>query len=93
MIIQIQIRKEVIKNVTHYHIDTSGFQQRYARLPLDSEMGAWTFIINGEPMQLFGAYAETQTLAKFYARMREHEVSAIELNAFGVTGRVHENLS
>lgn len=86
-------RKEVNTRMTQYNIDTSGFQARYARLPLDSEMGAWTFIIDGEPVRFFGSFAEARSLAKLYARMHDHVDDAIELNAYGAIGRVYENHS
>lgn len=78
--------------MTQYSIDTSRFQARHARPPLDSEMGAWTFIIDGEPVQLFGSFAEVRSLAKLYARMHDHGSADIELNEHGAIGRVHENL-
>jgi hypothetical protein len=79
--------------MTQYSIDTSRFQARYARPPVDSETGAWTFIIDGEPMRFFGSFAEARSLAKLYARMHDHADEAIELNAHGTIGRVYENHS
>jgi hypothetical protein len=79
--------------MTQFTIDTSRFQARYARLPLDTEMGAWTFIIDSEPVRFFGSFAEARSLAKLYARMHDHATDAIELDQHGAIGRVYENLS
>ncbi len=79
--------------MTQYSIDTSTFQARFERIPLDSDRGAWTFIIDGEPIRLFGSFAEARSLAKLYARMHDHAGESIELNNHGAIGRVYENLS
>ena len=79
--------------MTQFSIDTSRFQARYARPPLDTEMGAWTFIIDSEPVQFFGSFAEARSLAKLYARMHDHAETAIELNEHDAIGRVYENFS
>lgn len=79
--------------MTQYSIDTSRFQARYARPPLESERGAWTFIIDDEPVRFFGSFAEARSLAKLYARMHDHCESAIELNEHDTIGRVYENNS
>lgn len=90
---QMTIRKEVKTHMTQYNIDTSRFQAQYARPPLDTETGAWTFIIDGEPVRFFGSFAEARSLARLYARMHDHADDAIELNHHGTTGRVYENRS
>lgn len=79
--------------MTRLNIDMSSFQARYARLPLDTETGAWTFVIDSEPVRFFGSFAEARSLAKLYARMHDHTEHAIELNQHNAIGRVYENFS
>lgn len=69
-------------------IDTARFEARYARVPLESERGSWTFVIDGEPVRFFGSYSEACSLVKLYVRMHDFACDAIQLDEFGVAGRV-----
>ena len=74
--------------MTTIPIDTSRYEARYARLPLESERGSWTFVVDGEILRFFGTYPEACSLVKLYARMHDLACDAIQLDEFGVTGRV-----
>lgn len=70
-------------------IDVSRALAQKQGMPRDDHYGSWTFIIDGNPIILFGNYAEAKSLAKLYVRMYDAESDRIELTRFATSGQLH----
>lgn len=74
-------------------IDLSRYYARFDRPPDDHEVGIWTFIIEGEPVALYGSYAEAASKARLYVRLSGLEACGIELVDHAPSGRVRVGLN
>ncbi len=70
-------------------IDVSREVAQKQGMPRDDYYGSWTFIIDGNPITLFGNYAEAKSMAKLYVRMYDAESGRIELTRFATSGHLH----
>lgn len=69
-------------------IDVSRDVSRGRGMPLDEHYGSWTFIIDGNPVTLFGNYAEAKSMAKLCARMSDAASEPITLTRFNASGHI-----
>lgn len=69
-------------------IDVSRALAQKQGLPFDNHYGSWTFIIDGNPITVFGNYSEAKSLAKLYVRMHDVETEPVILTGFAASGQL-----
>lgn len=69
-------------------IDTMPYAAAHKRLPRDSHLATWTFVIDREEVRIYGSYAEACALARLEARLRDAQ-SGVVLLERTAAGRVH----
>lgn len=74
------------------NIDLSAYRAEYGREPLHERLGTWLFIIEGNPVHLYGSYAEAATLARLYVRVFDLEDAGVALTGWTPSGEVRANL-
>lgn len=75
-----------------YYFDLTPFLSRHSRFPKDDQLGSWTFVIDGESLTVFGAFAEACAQAKLYARIADSPSNLIVLENGAFFVRVHSRV-
>ena len=69
-------------------IDETRYQSETRLVPLDTHFGVWTFIIDGQPVAIFGTYGEAKSQAKLFLRLSGTASDSVELDAFSAAGQI-----
>jgi len=70
------------------NIDESRYQSETKLVPLDSHYGVWTFLIDSQPVTIFGTYGEAKSQAKLFVRLSGNAKDCVELDGFSAAGQI-----
>lgn len=85
-----KVSTQEMKSIT---IDISRFIKQYHREPERHEVATWTFAIDGDPILIYGSYAEAISTVRLCARLRDDEIDAITLVSYTRSGTVRAYLN